>query len=139
MPWVLFLVLENLKSIVCSEIYTETEDWPPPFLASVRNHQRGCFLIQTISSTHSFVLFFDALRLLNIDSNFLLLMYRYVFAVEFNPYFDDITVTTLLFVHLTKAILELPSITTLADPLSSFSISFNCWLQWCLFNPIQLH
>ena len=90
----------------------------------MRNHIRGCFLIQTISSTHSFNAFFDALWLLNIGSTFLLLIYCNVFAVEFNPYFDDITVTTLLFFHLTKAILELSLIAASADPLFSFSISF---------------
>ena len=46
-------------------------------------------------------------------------MYRFVFAVGFNPHFDDITVTTLLSLHLTKAILALS-----ADPHSSFSIFF---------------
>ena len=80
LPWVLFLVSVNLKCIVCTEIYAETEDWPSPFLASVHNHIRGYVLIQTINSVHSFIVFFDALRLLNIDSTFLLLDVPFCFC-----------------------------------------------------------
>ena len=54
---------------------------------------------------------------------FFSLMYRFVFAVGFSPYFDDITVTTLLSLHVTKAILALSSITASPDPLSSFCVS----------------
>ena len=52
---------------------------------------------------------------------------RFVFAVGFNPYFDDITFTILLSFNLMKTILVLSSITTSANPLSSFSISFTCF------------
>ena len=103
--------------------YTETEDWTPPFLASACNHIYGYVLIQTIA--HSFIVFFDTLRLLSIESTFLLLdIYRFLFAVGFSPYFDDITVTNLLSFHLTKAILALSSIIVSADHPSSFSIFF---------------
>ena len=103
--WVLFLVSVNFKCIVWTEIYTETEDWPPPFLTSVRSHIRGYVLIQAINSTHSFIVFFDALSLLNIDSTFLLLDVPFCFCS--NPYYDDMTATTLLSFHLRKTILEL--------------------------------
>ena len=116
----------NLKCIVCTEIHAEMEGWSAPFLASERY-----VLIQTINSAHFFIVFFDALKLLNIDSTFLLvdvpffvLFCLFFFAVEFSPYFYDATVTTLLSFHLTKAILALSWIRTSADPLSSFFISF---------------
>ena len=80
LPWVLFLVSVNLKCIVWLENYAGMEDWPPPFLASVRNHIRGYVLIQTINSAHSFIVFFDALRLLKIDSIFLLLDVPFCFC-----------------------------------------------------------
>ena len=98
--------------IVCTEIYTKMEDWLSPFFASMCNHTRGYVLIQMINSAHFFV------------QSFFCLMYRFVFAVGFNQYFDDTTITTLSFFHITKAILALSSITTSADRLSSFFISF---------------
>ena len=100
------------------------EDWPPLFLASLRSHIGGHVLIVTINSNHSFVVFFDALSLFNIDPKFFLLDVPFCFCSRFSPYFDDIRVTTFLSFHLTKAILGFSSITTLADPLSSFCISF---------------
>ena len=100
------------------------------------NHLSGYFVLQTINTAHSFVIFFDAMGLLNIFS----LMYRFVFAVGFNLYFDDITVTTFLSFHLTKAILALSLITISDDALSSFSIfftGFNCAFS-TLFNQTVL-
>ena len=124
LAWVLFLVSVNLKCIICTEFYTDTEDWPPLFLASMRSHIGGHVLIEMINSNHSFVVFFDALSLFNIDPKFFLLDVPFCFCSRFSPYFDDIRVTTFLSFHLTKAILGFSSITTLAVPLSSFCISF---------------
>ena len=50
------------------------------------------------------------------------LIYLHVFAIGVNPYSDDITVTTSLSLHLSKAILALSSIKTSVQTLSSISI-----------------
>ena len=129
MPWVLLLVLVNLKRTVCTEIYTETEDWPPRFIASIISNIRCYVLIKKINSAQSFDVFFDILRLVNIGSTFRLrdvpfFFFFFFFAVGLNRYFHDITVTSLLSFHLTKTIFALSSIATSTDPLCSFSISF---------------
>ena len=51
-------------------------------------------------------------------------MYPFVLAVGFNPYFDDITVTTLYLYISLKQSWHYPQFATSADPLSGFSISF---------------
>ena len=91
--------IRNLKRIVCTDIYKEKEVWLPSFLDSMRN-MRSYVLIQTINSTRSFVVFFDALRFLNI------------------------TVTTLYLYISLKRSWHYPQFATSADPLSGFSISF---------------
>lgn len=101
----------NLKWTVCTDIHTETEDWPPSFLSSMCNQIRGYDLILTIYSDHSFVVY-----LMHWGWSILLFL-----DVTFCLYSR---ISTLLSFHLTKAVLTLSSITISTDPFSSFSFFF---------------
>ena len=123
MPWVLFLV--SVSYALFAQRFTQK--WKIGchhflLLSAIIHMAMFWFKWSTPPIPSLYFLMHSGFYILT--QSFFSLMYRFVFAVGFNQYFDDTTITTLSFFHMTKAILVLSSITTSADRLSSFSISF---------------
>ena len=99
------------------------KDRPPPLHAPIVDHVFTDILVQSVNTTHPFVVHEEVIRLIDFYTSIMIFHISHCrFQGIYFPYIVDATVTTMLSSQRTNVTLYFASTTTSKDPCESFSI-----------------